>query len=245
MTMPNKIRIVMLTREALNTPGPLSRVLDALEGSGGLEPTHWGRDDRARDPYSHERLLDAVKQPDEPLVLGLRRTKSPRYEAHVSIGDPQVRMFSLEVQSGVSAANLRRAFDLGDALASATRPEFGLVHLVWSDAEGGDGYNATGVLSAKKFQSCGPDAVAARTWMGSHMSTLIGRRRLEGTGVPLHECDGGIVRFDLLPEPWEADFAALSTRQREVMQQLGDSGVFGDYSSWRNCSGGHGWRPVP
>jgi hypothetical protein len=63
--------------------------------------------------------------------------------------------------------------------------------------------------------------------VGSLLVERIGRARLlalEGA----RESESGVIRIDLLPEPWTASLLDLVQRKQEVMQHLRPSGMFRD-----------------
>ena len=60
-------------------------------------------------------------------------------------------------------------------------------------------------------------------------------------GLVLASLASGVQQVDLIENPWEADFAALSTRRKKVMSSLTKTGMFGDYSNSLFPKKGKNW----
>jgi hypothetical protein len=243
MSLPDEIHLVMLTKAPLRTPQGLQALLDAFEGVNGLRPTHWGPDERARSAYDRGEFVKHVTSPDGPLVPGIRRAELPRFQAHFSAENTGIKQVTVEFGSGLRKKDLMPIFELADRLATALRPEYGIVHLIWAEGKRG-AYNTTSVMTADRFRACGPKPPAARTWFGRHIVDLVGLGRIEAAAASVRQTDWGGVVMDLVEPPWAADFATLSAGQSEAMEHLRPSGVFGDYSDWLDCKPGPRWKPV-
>src|SRR5215510_14377058 len=125
MSLPEAIDIIMLTSLPLRTRENLKLLLGAFEGVEELEPTHWGPDERARNPYNREEMLDVITDPERPYVPGLRRAKPPRYLAYFTAKDPGIKMVKVQFGSGLRKKDPPLIFKLADALATTLEPEYG------------------------------------------------------------------------------------------------------------------------
>lgn len=244
--MPDQTLITMMTLMPLGTASGLARLLDAFEHQPTTMPTHWGMDERARNPYDRAAMIAGVtEEANNILVPGLHRRKPPRYQAYFAAYDSGLNYVKIDFGSSLKPADLARVFVLGDTLAEQLTVEFGLVHLIWRLGEQSQNYSAAGVIKARDLQQYGLKAPCARTWFGPHLVRLLGRDRLAATGAPQHDTAWGAVQFDLTEQPWTADFATLSARQNEVMTRLQPSGIFGDYSNMIRYQPGPRWEPIP
>jgi hypothetical protein len=244
--MPDAVYVTMITQVPLRTREGLERLLDAFESIEELAPTNWGRDERARDPYDRAALITEVSAlKSESYMPGLHRRKPPRYQAYFTASDSGLKMVKVEFGSSLRKKDMALVFKLGSILANALEPEYGFVHAVWRDQDEKGLYSISNVVTARKLQECGLLRPPARTWYGAHIVKLIGRDRLDETGVPIKETPWGGVELNLVADPWEADFETLNARQEKVMSVLEPAGVFGDYSSWHDCKPGPKWKPIP
>ncbi|MDT5062504.1 MAG: hypothetical protein QOH63_2963 [Acidobacteriota bacterium] len=242
--MPDRTLVVVITKTALRSEAGLERLLDAFDNVEGFTPTHWGQDERARDPYDRTQLIREVSSlKGEFGMPGLQRRKPPRYKAYFSAKNGGVKIVNVEFSSTLSEKELPRVFSFGDALAEQLKAEFGIVHLAWN--EGHQEYNASGVITVDELQKYGPTRVCARTWFGPHIVRLIGEERLRTSGALVKKTSWGGVQLDLMERPWESNVEALSARQDEVMRQLAPSGIFGDYSQFLNYKQGANWVSIP
>jgi hypothetical protein len=245
-TIPDSIRIIMLTPVPLGTAEGIQALLKAFEHDTAFTPTHWGPDERARNPYARDEVITHVTQQASFVAMpGLHRRTNPRYEAYFSVRRNGINEVVVEFKRGLTAKHLPAIFALGDALAGQLRPEFGMVHSVWQLGETSQQYSAVGVLTAQEFQRYGPDGLGARTWLGAHLAALIGRERLNSCSAPVQDTDWGGVRIDLVDQPWTADFPSLHAQQQHLQQCLAPSGAFGDYTQSFKYQPGPQWTPVP
>ena len=244
--MPDTISITMMTLISLHTTAGLARLLDAFESIEACKPTHWGPDERARNPYERHDLVAAVSSfPDEFYVPGLHRRRPSRYQAFFSAKDSGLKYVKIDFGTKPRQKDLPSIFSLGDALAEQLEAEYGFVHPIWRLGERSQKFSAAGVIRARDFQENGPKPVCVRTWYGPHLVGLIGRERLTKSGALIHETSWQGVQLDLVERPWEADFETLSARQLEVMRHLDPSGVFGDYTIPVKPKPGPDWVPIP
>ena len=244
--MPDTIVLTMITRRPLKTAEGLGRLLDAMESVPECAPTHWGPDERARNPYDRTEMADAVTgYPSEFFIPGFRRNKPVRYQGYFSAKNKGLKDVKLDFGTSLRKKNLPQIFSLGAALAEGLEPEVGFVHPIWRLGEASQHYSASGILKSSDLQACGPKPICARTWYGRHIVDLIGRDRIDRAGIPVMETSWGGVMLDLIESPWDSDFPVISEKQAAVMSVLEASNVFGDYSDTFNCRPNSNWMPIP
>lgn len=237
------MEIIVITKSSLRSCAGLEHLLNAFLRIKELTPTHWGTDERARNPYDHNELLATVSAFKSDFhIPGLHRRQAPRYKAYFSARNQGLNYVSVEFGSSLHLKDLQRVFLLGDAIAAQLEAEFGIVHPVW--LEGSQEYCASGKITADELQKYGPTPVCARTWFGSHLVKLIGSKRLFHSGAIIHNTPWGGIQLDLVQHPWESDLETLSSRQRSVIKHLQPSGVFGDYTQILNYKPGLNWIPI-
>ncbi|NOK62649.1 MAG: hypothetical protein GFH27_549293n105 [Chloroflexi bacterium AL-W] len=243
--MPDAICITMITSTNLRNTVGVTHILNAFEKHPKTVPTHWGTDERARQPYNREEMISIVSDfPNDTNVPGLHRRKSPRYQAYFTAKQHDINNLKIEYRSAIDEPNLPVLFALGNALAEHLHPVFGFVHSIWDLGEQSQKYSEAGITNVRDFQEYGPQAPCTRTWFGPHLVDLIGREVLLGCDAPTTETAWGGIQLDLIDTPWEADFATLQQRQQQILQQLLPSGVFGDYSQPFEYQPGPRWVPV-
>ncbi|MBR8835453.1 MAG: hypothetical protein DSM106950_15880 [Stigonema ocellatum SAG 48.90 = DSM 106950] len=241
--MPDRVEITVITKSSLRSCFGLEHLLNAFESIKDLTPTHWGADERARNPYDRSELLATVSAFKSDFYMpGLQRRQAPRYKAYFSARNQGLNYVNVEFGSSIHNKDLPRVFALGNAIAAQLKAEFGVVHLVWY--EGSQDYCASGKITASELQKYGPVPVCARTWFGSHLVQLIGSDRLSHSGSIIQNTPWGGIQLDLVEHPWESDVEMLSSRQLELMKQLQPSGVFGDYTQILNYKPGPNWIPI-
>jgi hypothetical protein len=241
--MPNRVEISVITKSSLRSRAGLEQLLDAFESVNEFTPTHWGVDERARNPYNRKELVATVSAFKSDFYLpGLHRRQVPRYQAYFSARNQGLNYVKVEFGSSLRQKDLPRVFTLGDALAANLKAEFGFVHPVW--LEGSQEYCASGKITADELQKYGPTSVCARTWFGPHLVQLIGQERLSSSGAVIQATPWGAIQLDLVQHPWTSDVEELSSRQVEVMKHLQPTGVFGDYTQVLEYKPGSSWKPI-
>lgn len=243
--MADTVRAAIITTMPLRTVQAVSCLLDALERVPALMPTHWGLDERAREPYTRAAMETAVTALDDDYyVPGFVRRKPPRYQGYFSASNVGLKYVKIQF-SAPRAKDLSDIFLLGEILAEQLKAEFGVVHPIWQEGEGGQWYSEAAVVDIEELQTCGPQAVAARTWFGPHMVRLVGRAILDRAGASVQDTSWGGVQLDLVESPWQAGFETLRDRQLAVMAALQPTGVFGDFATPFDCKAGPHWQPIP
>jgi hypothetical protein len=241
--MPDRVEITVITKSSLRSRAGLEHLLNAFESLNEFTPTHWGLDERARNPYDRNELVATVSAFKNDFYMpGLHRRQTPRYEAYFSARNQGLNYVKVEFGSSLRQKDLPHVFSLGDALAANLEAEFGFVHPVW--LEGSEEYCASGIITADELQKYGPTPVCARTWFGPHLVLLIGHERLSSSGAVIQNTPWGGIQLDLVQHPWESDVEKLSSRQLEVMKHLQPSGVFGDYTKVLEYKPGSNWKPI-
>ncbi|NET38153.1 MAG: hypothetical protein F6K19_40165 [Cyanothece sp. SIO1E1] len=99
-------------------------------------------------------------------------------------------------------------------------------------------------IARRHLRRYGPCPVMARTWFGSHLIDLISREHLVNCGALIQGTSWGGIQLDLVENLLESDHHTLVIRQKEVMENLLPSGVFGDYSQPIPKPTPH-WYPIP
>jgi hypothetical protein len=241
--VPDTVLITMFSQVPLRSAAGLNGLLDAFESIPECVPTHWGPDERARDPYDRQAMVQTVSSfALEHKFPGLHRRKPPRYEAYFSARDAGMKYVKVEFGAALSDAMMRTPFALADGLAKALEPVYGIVHPIWRLGAISQSYSASGIFKAADFQKCGPRAICARTWFGPK---LIDRDVLVAAGCIVKGTAWGGEQVDLVVRPEAATFEDLSARQAEIMKRLQATGIFGDYSQPLQCKPGPKWTPVP
>jgi hypothetical protein len=203
-------------------------------------------DERTRDPYDHQALLQTVGSlAVEHKLPNIYRRKSPRYHAFFTARDTGMKYIKIEFGSALPDQDMRIPFALADALAERLEPVYGQVHPIWKLGNLSQAYSASGIFKAVDFQRCGPRSLCSRTWLGAHLTRLIGRDLLVASGCFVKDTPWRGLQVDLVERPEEATFDILHVRQAEVMKELQRTGAFGDYSISFQCKPGSRWTPVP
>lgn len=250
--MPDGVHLAFFTRAPLGTPSGLAALLDAFELLPPCAPTHWGTEPRGQAAYDRQAILATCGGAAVRFgCTSLSRRKPLRYQAEIET--TTVGVDDVQIDFGaVTPRERARPFALADAVASRIEPLFGFVHPFWKGmGERGQTYYVAGTISGTRgrkgrtFQEAGPRSLAARTWLGSHVTALVGRDRLVAAGCLVRETAWDGVVVDLVERPDEASFEELSSRLAEVMGALSASGVFGDFANPIWPRPGPRWVPIP
>jgi len=184
--MPEAVNITLFSYVPLRTRVGLAGFLDILEAMPDLTPSYWGMDERARNPYDRDEMIEQVcAYKNMFLTPGLRHPKGIRYEAYFDAYADGLGYIDFDFASPAEAA-LPRLFTLADALADYFRPALGFVHRFWRIGERSQLYDAAGGRTIEDLQKYGPDRVCTRTWYGPRLTSLV--------GLPLLEASGAFVR---------------------------------------------------
>jgi hypothetical protein len=241
--MEEQSNILLITALPLRTAEALELITTALLAHPAVTPTHWGPDERTREPFDAAALIARVSSWTDTFgTPGLQRRKAPRYSGYFTTHADQLNHVKIDAAKSTDAADLAQIFTLADALAAALAVEYGVVNLVRADSP--RRCRAAALITALDFQRYGPAGIGARTFLGPRLVQAIGMERLAALELPLQPTAWGGVRFDLHTEPWRANRETLVSQQERVNELLAESGVFGDYRTTRYAPGPN-WQPVP
>ena len=212
-------------------------VVKVFEALKGWEPTHWDVDERTRLPYSVGDLLAKVESGKHQGLVYLARKKAPKYLLTLAKSwRPNVPdVVDFKATGRLTDKQQREVFDLGDALVTVSKPEFGVVvPITWSedDNERAERYARPMFLGPKELQQYGLDGLGARTYLSSRLVERLGHDRLSKSGV-VSDLDWGGIVVDLLANPWEQTAEALIERSEHARKVLGESGMLGHYEGLR------------
>jgi hypothetical protein len=241
--MPDEVLIKIFTQCNFRDQS-LILLLNVLEESE-FNPMCWARDERptSRKNYSRRDLIFTVQGLGDLNTPHLYSDSSPGYTAYFTIDRQNLNQLTIIFNSSLSYENLIKILQLGSTLADAFKAEYGYVHLLWKDAS--DQYMQKSAVTRRYLQKYGPSPLLARTWLGSHLISLVGRERLESCGAFIQSLSYGGIQADLVDNLVDTDHRTLTIRQREVMEHLLPSGAFGDYSHPPSRKPGLNWHPIP
>jgi hypothetical protein len=248
--MPDTIEVRFLTQLSFARKTNLRGLVRLLGTLPRFAPTDWGIiDGEPKQPFGAEAFLAAVAQldPRRGYCPKLQRRKVIKYDGFFDVAAEGLTEVFLEFARLEQVALIEEVFHFGGRLAALLKPELGVVHPRW---DGGprmryNSYNISAYMNASVVQQFGPLALCARTWLGPHLSGLLGKEALLDAGLAVRANRWGGLEVDLVTEPWAAGYKALSARQKEVMRALDGTGVFGDYRDTpNNIRAGPRWEPI-
>lgn len=241
--MPDRIDLVIVTRELKRNAATLKRLVSALSDAPKFTPTGWSAHDgvplSAFDPAVFIKQLGASKSDEATPVIA--RNKAVKYEGFFGLRNNGLTSIRMTFGSETSDTAVKDIFALGDRLAAEFHAEYGVAHPVWKSKpkDKYPSYGGSAKFTVDEYEQYGPAAVCARTWFGEHVVGLIGSARLAELGA--QETEWGGMQLDLVESPWASDRATLAARQAAVMDALKDSGVFGDYTGFPFYTKGARW----
>jgi len=98
--MPDRVEIIVFTKSSLRSPVGLEHLLNAFESVKEFTPTHWGVDERARNPYDRNEVLTTVSAFKSDFHMpGLHRRQPPRYKAFFSARNQGLNYVNVEFGS--------------------------------------------------------------------------------------------------------------------------------------------------
>lgn len=242
--MPDSIYVDIFKPSRFDSSDEMSQCLDLLNASPDFSLTHWAKNERpsAKRKYSKDAILAHKEDGGDYNLVHLYREKNPVYHVWFSSGSrfkPSLLSLSFEDTKDLSPNTVKEIFKLGSTFARHLEAVFGYVYLAWDDDQGK--YMRIKIVNSAELAECGPNPVHARTWFGPHLVKLIGRDQLFQSGAIVRDTDWGGIECDLFPEPWQATLDELVKRQREVMECLQQTEVFGDYSKKIDFYPGKRW----
>jgi hypothetical protein len=240
------VRFTLMTMQPLDDAAVNGALLDAFEPD--FRPTHANADEDARDEYQRDAFLAAIVAARQKLggefhTCAVARKKAPKYAGHFwSRGTTMPSYLSLTFDE-VAPPQVAPILALGDRLAAVLRVDYGTAHLTFPEAT--PLYNGSGGTLPKDLPKFGPRPLGARTWLAPHIVGLIGRDRLDASGVHATSTPWGALRIDLLDDLARQPMAALQAKQSEVMASLADTGVFAIYQPGTVMKKAPNWKPLP
>lgn len=240
------VRFDLMTVQTLDDAGINGALLDAFEPD--FTPTRASADEHARDPYRRDALLAAIVAARKELAgtfrpIGVVRTTAPEYSGYFrSRSGPMLSYLSLSFDD-VARSEVAPILALGDRLAAVLKVDYGTAHLTFPEAT--PLYNGSGGTLPKDLQKFGPRPLGARTWLAPHIVGLIGRDRLDASGVHVTPTPWGALRVDLLADLARQPREALEAKRSEVMASLADTGVFAGYQPGTLMKKAPNWKPFP
>lgn len=189
--------------------------------------------------------------------LCLFGTKPVKFEAELSIGSRSVNDFDVELRKPFRNDSPKQLWRRTDDLARALPLVLAWYQPVWSTDEA-DGLtehelneaNWHGRTAPLLLRDQGLSGVSASTWFGNVLIERIGRDLLSSMGAT--QIDNGVMRLDLVAEPWTLGPRQMLTLQRNAMARLEGTGMFAeaDFSVSLNevvktRKPGSRWSPPP
>lgn len=237
----NEIEVKVIFDGKTSDQAFLRHILTTLRELEPFAPDYWGPHERKREPWDINAILALVATDKARYTKFLSssitvwRTSPPRYQGAVNAADQTVNRMGFSFSPGPAAKHLKAIYDATDQLVQSVPTIFAYVHPMWHKGPEADavakkdlsGYTWGREASEHSILAEGMPAINARTWFGSLLVERVGRARLlalEGA----RESESGVIRVDLLPEPWSASLVDLVRRKQEVMHYLRPSGMFMD-----------------
>ena len=223
----------------------LRKVLGVFHAFPEFAPTHWSPvDQRSLPPFEEEEAIHGfVADKHRTAQAVFKRNKNPKYEGFLFATEGKLESIRLKFGKLASGRAYQALYEFGSALAARVEPEFGFVHPNWALGNKSQEYSVAGRITASEIEKYGLRSLCARTWLGPRLTDALGRAvakcRLVQTSVAKN-----LVQVDLVEKPWDADFATLSKRLKEVMVILAKTGWFGDYGQFGKYRKGKKWVPL-
>lgn len=242
--MPDKVIVEIFQQSPFGSVEKMSQYLDTLHSSLNFIPTHWAKNERPSDKrkYVRDEVLFYGEDIGDYGLVHLYRQQPPVYTLYFESNKrfkPSVLRLSFEEAKDFSIDMTKEIFEISSTFAHQLEAIFGYVWLAWYGDE--EKYMPIKSVRSGELARYGPNPVHARTWLGFHLIKLIGRDILSQCNETIRDTEWGGVEMDLMPEPWSAALDELVNRQREVMECLQETEVFGDYSSFPIFHPGKRW----
>lgn len=221
--------------------GLLRHILTTLGNLEPLAPNYWGPYERKRDPWDIEAIMAVVSEKKTRYsnffasAIDLWRTKVPRFQGSLNTADQTANRVTFQFSPRPSAKLLKAIYEATERLVHALPTIYAHVHPIWREGPEVDGFTPGQVseyvwgarTTEHEIYALGVPSIEARTWFGPLLVERIGLDLLLGIEGAVEQ-EGGILRVDLVPEPWNASFKALASRKAEVLARLRPSGMFMD-----------------
>jgi hypothetical protein len=243
--MPDRVIVQLFFVTPMRNQRRLGKVLGVFHDFPAFAPTHWSpRDERSLPPFDEAeaiRGLVAVKGLTAQAVF--KRNKNPKYEGFLFARDGHLETLRLQFGKLAQGWTYQALYEFGSALAGLVEPEFGFVHPVWDLGAKSQEYSVAGRIKASEIEQYGLRSLCARTWFGPRLADVL-CKAIAKSGLAQTSLAKNLVEVDLVENPWQADFAALSARRDQVMAVLTRTGWFGDYTTFGHYKKGKKWVPL-
>lgn len=207
----------------------------------GLSPNYAGRNIADKRPFNIELETSRVTKMAATFrylndYVRLFRTRSPKYEAHITVSVHTTNELTFE--SNCQTANVPTLLRLIEDLASQHTTVLAYLNRVWSAEEAPalteherNEASGLGADSPESLYRTGPSGIAMISWFGPLLVEKIGRARLLSIGATEGPTPS-MLRVALSSTPWQMDALSVLTRKRELLSSLRPCGAFAviDYS---------------
>lgn len=227
MEEPFKASLSLFGHRWLGSPGPLDRLLRALEKIPAIAPDRWSLVDGTAVPYDRSAILASV-DPCETQVLYLQRSAAPAWEGSVDL----MKGSSIALEAEVTGETYALLFELAEALAEALEPDFGSVGRS-AFPQGGDAdardrtlLSYSSGVAPIDYGEHGPLGLGERTYLGPHFVQQFGLATLRSVPAVVRDVPWGGLVIDRLEHPWKAPAMGLVAPWRAAMAPLTPTEVF-------------------
>ena len=217
----------------LKDPEVASRLLAILENAQDIAPTHWGAARGLRDPYDRAAVLAALAGAgDEGIVPNIMRSRPPAaYNIQWFGNDTTESVHSLQIacKHYSQPEELLPFFKLVDSIAAAFPLDWGHLDIVFDGAPPALRMQHDGsYVHLGYYLRFGLTCLFARNYLGPRLLALSDQLStlLKGTSAATESLDNGVIRLDLLPEPWAKTPDALKAAQLDITAALQPTGIF-------------------
>ena len=225
-----------------------------------LAPTYWGPHERKRLPWNPnavvERVLAKVSANSEFYAgsVELWRTRSPKWQGWLTVGDMSVNRLVLEVGGILTEERCRQIYsDLSEIVLGVPifagwitqfhgggREDGGQV---FADQRSAGGHYISAGHDTVTVHKCGLPSLGYRTWFGKLVAERVGVDRIEHLPHVTRLRDD-LFQIDLGAAPWALSLEQATRAFYSAMDLLMPSGMF-YVGAWdQNYIGAHG-KPVP
>jgi hypothetical protein len=239
-TSPYRIDIQFFTKRYLRTKGLLDSFLDLLETKSFLIPTKYGQDGHPKLKYTKEAFkADFMASSGYDLLF---RDRNPKHDIILPTNESRLDAFDFSFKPS-DESQIAEFYQLSVDLAELFEPVFGTAQSDWNheDSEEILRYRRSSGLSKPQFSSGGPAGFATRTWFGSDLVKMIGKKPFEDLKKPLMWTNYGGCYVDTVNDITKTDLSTLIQEQQDLTNMFADINIFGDYSKFYNAKPGINW----
>jgi hypothetical protein len=242
-TIPDRINTQFFTKRYLRTKGLLDAFLDVLETKSFFVPTKYGQDGHPKLKYTKEAFkADFMASSAYDLLF---QDKEPKYDIILPTNESRLDAFDFSFKPS-DEFQIAECYQLSIDLAELFEPIFGTVQSDWNheDSEEILRYRRSSGLSKPQFSSGGPAGFATRTWFGSDLVKMIGKKAFEDLKKPLIWTNYGGCFVDTVENIVQTDLTTLIQEQQALTDSFSYLDVFGDYSKFYNAKLGKNWADL-